>query len=58
MKRLGIAGGLTGLSGLSAIVGSGLDWYVDSVNGSDANTGRSANQAFQTIFDGYENRRY
>lgn len=28
---------------------SSLDWYVDSVNGSDENNGKSKSQAFQTI---------
>lgn len=27
----------------------GFDWYVDSVHGSDANTGKSKSQAFQTL---------
>jgi hypothetical protein len=34
---------------LPVVHGDGFDWYVDSVNGNDANTGKSRSQAFQTI---------
>jgi hypothetical protein len=40
IARMGLSRGLAKLRG---------DWFVDSVNGSDTNTGKSAAQAFQSI---------
>lgn len=36
-------------SALPVVHDTGYDWYVDSTNGNDANTGKSKSQAFQTI---------
>ena len=36
-------------SALPVVHDTGYDWYVDSVNGNDSNTGKSKSQAFQTI---------
>jgi hypothetical protein len=46
---MGGLSGLSGWSGLSGLTGLSYDWFVDSVNGNDANRGNTAAGAFQTI---------
>lgn len=40
---------LTRMGTLHAVRKRGFDWYVDSANGNDGNTGKSSLQALRTV---------